>query len=101
MTLHIYAQPFWHTEAWLVGSRASLAKLRDCIDSALTNDKASCGQFTADGEGYAAIVVVTDSHDGLILPYTDPVVPLTGRGPHTLITTTEYRSLVRKAHDNG
>ena len=79
--LHIYTQPFWHSEAFLVGNRAGLLRVRQAIDDALTSPR-GLGQtpdgsgcvMTGDGEGYRLIVIRTDADATwvrLALPYTD------------------------------
>lgn len=73
--LHVYAQPGFHEEAYLVGNREALAALRDAIDRALHNERAALGAFTTDGEGYT-VIVIADSGDAIKIglmsvPYTN------------------------------
>ncbi len=72
--LHIFAQPTQHDEAYIVGNRLGLTRLRDAIDAALeqrgAHDAAVCAN---DGEGYAAVVVFGEMEqmNTLALPYTE------------------------------
>lgn len=69
--LHIYAQPEWHCDAYILGDRESLARLRDALTRALdTGQPQTVEAFTSDGEGFSAVVAVCDD-DNLALPYTD------------------------------
>lgn len=84
MTLHIYAQECERDEAFIVGSRESLTRLRDSIDTALANkavgksSDALAEFFAADGEGYDLTIKVVPSvvENDLLLPYAESV----GRG---------------------
>lgn len=78
--LHVYAQPWEHSDAWLVGNREGLTALRDALNRALaseTTEPAGCLQFVADGEGYACFIVPNDADwqtekwQKLYRPYTD------------------------------
>ncbi len=81
MTLHIYTQSCEHDDAFIVGTRLELMKLRDSIDAALGNKaqgKSSdslTAHFTADGEGYDLTVkVVPESvKNKLALPYAESI----------------------------
>lgn len=78
--LHIYSPPFYHQEAFIVGNREGLERLRDALDALL-----SAGQekvvsetvFHGDGEGYEVCCARDDSPFGddafwnrLSSPYT-------------------------------
>lgn len=70
--LHVYGQDFWHQDAYLVGGRKALKKLRAAIERALAEGRAACQTFTNDGEGYDLHVVRVDDAetlDRLALPY--------------------------------
>lgn len=72
--LHIYAQPFWHQEAFIVGNREALEYLRDAINSALAEEAGSADAFAADGEGYEIKVYKEEGEEfwnKALLPYTD------------------------------
>lgn len=73
--LHLYQQSHWHDEAYIAGTRESLQKLRDAIDSALATGSAKADCFTNDGEGYSVIIRTVDQTDAesLAVPYTDEV----------------------------
>jgi hypothetical protein len=72
--LHIYAQPYWHSEARIMGTPAALKCLRDAIDAALSShlETQSVG-IVADGEGYHVLVSIAtkDELSKEFLPYTD------------------------------
>lgn len=75
--LHLYSPPCWHDDAWLVGTKAGLACLRDALDLVLLDDVpgdvTTDGLFGVDGEGYRVRVVLTTEAGmaGYVLPYTD------------------------------
>ena len=68
--LHIYAQPCWHEEAWIVGNRRGLEILRDAINQALAEGHGQTAttpnEFvcTNDGEGYDVMVLLEESEWG-------------------------------------
>lgn len=71
--LHLYAQPFWHAEAYIVGDREGLTALRNAIDAALETGRATALPFASDGEGYELEIVAVSTEDAwrLAVPYTD------------------------------
>ncbi len=79
--IHIYAQPYWHQCAFVVGDRDSLVRLSKSIDAALQFYDAGMSEkaedrfegFTNDGEGYDVHVVCVSEAKAmkLQLPYTD------------------------------
>ena len=71
--LHLYAQPFWHVEAYISGGRGALLALRAAIDEALHKGAGECDVFASDGEGYTVhVVAMTDADaDRQVPPYTD------------------------------
>ena len=71
--LHLYAQPYWHAEAFISGEREALMKLRDTITVALHDGLAACDLSAADGEGYSVHVVCMrpDDAERQSVPYTD------------------------------
>jgi hypothetical protein len=75
--LHIYGQPMWHGDAFVVGNRAALLRLRDGIDQALQFVEKKELFFPADEEGYDLYVAcVEDEFDWeqLDAPYHDPEI---------------------------
>ena len=71
--LHIYGQGFWHDEATISGSPASLTKLRDAIDQALKYGYGEADFFVNDGEGYSVHIASFEPGEGLQdipVPYT-------------------------------
>ncbi len=101
--IHIYPQAHEHDEAMIVGDKGSLRKLRDALNMAMANDSASCGLMTADGEGYAAIVVCVPDPviETLVVPYAEPlsVSQHTGAAPHTLLPEGRYKELVERTYE--
>jgi hypothetical protein len=75
--LHIYAQPYWHQCAFVVGDREALVKLREQIDAAIQGGPGKSEtwfeSFTNDGEGFEThvVCVTEDQAEKLMLPYTD------------------------------
>jgi hypothetical protein len=71
--LHLYAQPFWHVEAYLSGGRGALMALREAIEKALHHGDGKCDLFTSDGEGYTVHVVAMSDEEAQrqVVPYTD------------------------------
>lgn len=80
MTLHVYAQHRNHDDAFIVGDRDSLIKLREAIDRALCSGQpgqAECEACVADREEYSLYVLVQDSEvmNALRYPYTGAYEP--------------------------
>jgi hypothetical protein len=51
--LQIYAQPFWHSEAYIMGNREALLALKDAISQAINGYPQKVEAFVEfDGEGY-------------------------------------------------
>ena len=78
--LHIFAQHYWHDEAYVVGDRDSLIVLRDALDRAIANGISETPTdseclATNDGEGYVVRVLRLEPDDEAIVwmavPYTD------------------------------
>ena len=73
--LHIYGQPMWHGDAFIVGNRAALQRLKDTIDQALQFGEKKEVFFPEDEEGYSLYIsCIDDSFDlsQLDPPYHDP-----------------------------
>jgi len=93
----VHAQQFEHDDAYLVGTRESLTRLRDTIDAALGNKAQGKSSdslaefFTADGEGYDLYVKVVPSSVelGLQLPYAEPLDKVLQRGREPNLVPTE------------
>ena len=70
MTLNIYGQYAWHTEAKIVGNKEALVALQSAIAKALAHGRAMLGSersghdtkplFASDGEGYELEVICLD-----------------------------------------
>jgi len=76
--IHIYAQPWEHTEAYIVASPDGLSVLRAAIDAALDGGIGLVAHaWVADGEGYDVVVLRIDDPpwEGLwpllMTPYRD------------------------------
>jgi hypothetical protein len=105
--LHIYAQAWEHSDAWIVGNRDGLTALRDALNRALANEKTepvACLQFAADGEGFACFIVPNDADwqgekwQKLYRPYTDETARDHRKdkdvlAPYQLLGDGEYRRL--------
>jgi hypothetical protein len=70
-TLHIYAQPFEHQEAFIVGDKDALIKLRNLIDKAIEQQKAADDFYVVDGEGFNLLVLCKEVNVDAELPYTE------------------------------
>lgn len=72
--LHIYAQSYQHQPAVIIGNREALELLHEAIDRAIRGHDNEAVAFAKDGEGYGAIVLLTDDDEfrKTPLPYTDP-----------------------------
>ncbi|MBS0959817.1 hypothetical protein [Acetobacter thailandicus] len=72
--LHVIAQYDQHDDAHIIGTRAGLLRLRDAIDSALSevNVTKKASVITNDGEGYVALIrcISGDDVDSIPLGYT-------------------------------
>lgn len=74
--LHIYGPISHHDHSFIVGTRETLKRLRDAIDSALAEGKGKLSTFTADGEGFELEVYREEEEcywDNALLPYTDEI----------------------------
>ena len=105
--LHIYAQPWEHSDAWIVGTRDGLTALRDALTRALASERAeptACLQFVTDGEGYACFIVPNDADwqsekwMKLYRPYTDETAKDHRKdedvlSPYQLLGRDEYKRL--------
>ena len=75
--LHVYSQEAWHDEAFIVGTRCDLQRLRDLLTAVLAGTQqegipALIETSTNDGEGYSLQIILAteeEMHD-YSLPYT-------------------------------
>lgn len=58
--LQIYGQPWEHAEAFLIGNREGLTKLKEALERALYIGEGIAGVFAKDGEGYEIVIEVID-----------------------------------------
>jgi hypothetical protein len=94
--LHVYAQPWSHGEAWVVGTREGLMELRDAINRALSDGTSRAEVVAMDGEGYRALVLVTDRTD-LQLPYAEALAEAgAGEHPYRVVGQETYVRLMRE-----
>ena len=78
--LHIFSQPWWHTDAYIVGDRHALEQLKMQIGYLLDEDDSkqhSANYYCKDGEGYSLIVILEDNMNSVPVPYTDDVAGAT------------------------
>lgn len=68
---HIYSQDSWHGEAYIVGNRAGLEKLRDAINLTLEKGNTKNTFWPNDYESYHLFMACMseDDFEGLKLPY--------------------------------
>ena len=71
--LHLHAQPYWHSDAYIVGTRGELESLLGTLKLALESGHSACQPFAQDGEGYTLHVLCVDGDASVehALPYTD------------------------------
>lgn len=89
--LHVYAPSCEHDEAYLVGTREGLTKLREAIDRALGARAQHCASDAIEhfsdsaGEGYDVYVKVVPEaiQNNLELPYAESVGRSLGRDAWT------------------
>jgi len=103
-TLHVFAQPAPHADAWIVGNRNALIRLREALTAILDrNSMAAAVKVSVnDGEWFSLMVVMTGDGDAegsmgsVQRPYTDEPFVDTGettRPPYRLLTEEAYRAL--------
>ena len=78
--LHVYSQEAWHDEAFIVGTRCDLQRLRDLLTAVLAEPRqadiedmpARIETSTNDGEGYSLQIILATEEEmhGYSLPYT-------------------------------
>jgi len=97
-TLHIYAQGYWHGDAFIVGTREALVALRDAIDGAIANGSADCESSVNDGEGFRARVLQMDEGQlqKLEQPYIETLCNNQGIHPSVI-----YGKLQEKVEDQN
>ena len=71
--LHLHAQPYWHSNAYIVGTREELSTLRAAIGAALSGGHGAMSPFAQDGEGYTLHVLCVNGDASVqhAIPYTD------------------------------
>ena len=102
--IHIYAQAWNHSDAFIVGNKEGLIALADALDmvSAHWNDDIiGVDVFANNGEGYKIIIKRTSDEDmqQLKLPYPDDEVhgnEVGGKSPFELVGKEAYIKLLGK-----
>jgi len=93
--LQIYAQEFEHQDAYIVGNKEALLKLRNAIDEAIATEESSIELFCADGEGYNLIILNKNKLMDLMLPYNNSHLnSWNGKSPYDLCKN--YKKLIIK-----
>ncbi|WP_203362987.1 hypothetical protein [Bacillus sp. REN10] len=69
---HIYSQDSWHDEAYIVGNKEGLEKLRDAINLTLEKGNTKNGFWPKDLEAYDVFIACVEDEvlDDLELPYS-------------------------------
>ena len=73
---HIYAQYAHHGEAFIIGNRIALERLKEALDRALNEKEGEAELMVNDGEGYSVYVLLnneewsSDKWAKLAVPYT-------------------------------
>jgi len=87
--LHIYGPVSEHDDAYIVGTRDDLIRLRDSLGHAIscfTGPTSSTDHFQADGEGYKTFVIKVPDIGGVVTSYSETYgPPASGMNPHDLI----------------
>lgn len=98
---HLHAQGRPHDEAYVVADEAGLRALQGAIARALdaADGTGEARVFTADGEGYDLVVLLSGPHDLAIveLPYAD--ADALDPRPEAVHPAAIYRS-IRRIHDD-
>lgn len=102
--LHIYSPTINHSNSYVVGTRASLERLRDQIDETLLHEKStSSGHWCAE-QGFSMFVVCANptEFDNLGFPYVNKTenlesLPKDGMHPSRLIPIKEHLKLIQSA----
>jgi len=87
--IQIYAQSFWHTPAYIMGTRVGLQALNDAITHLLSvgrTDSKSVDTFDIQGEGYSIVIRECTEAElkSLASQYTDEAAQHPGRWPAEL-----------------
>ena len=71
--LHLHAQPYWHSNAYIVGTREELMRLFAAAGVAVQQGHSTVNTFAQDGEGYTLHVLCVDGDASVqhATPYTD------------------------------
>jgi hypothetical protein len=104
--LHIYAQPYNHSDAWIVGDTEALIALRDAlnklIDPPLFGDKdtlAGVKSFCNDGEGYTTLILKVEDDivwDQLTLPYNEVKDQRQyEKNPYSIVGHEDYKRVMK------
>ncbi|GEK32483.1 hypothetical protein [Kurthia sibirica] len=69
---HIYSQDSWHDEAYIIGNKKGLEKLRDAINLTLEKGNTKNDFWPKDLEGYDVLIACVEDEvlDDLALPYS-------------------------------
>ncbi|RXH51250.1 hypothetical protein D6T70_12350 [Kurthia gibsonii] len=69
---HIYAQNSWHDEAYIIGNRQGLEKLRDALTLTLEKGNTKNNFWPKDLEGYDVLIACVEDAEmnDLELPYS-------------------------------
>lgn len=72
---HIYSQDSWHGEAYIVGNRAGLEKLRNALNATLEKGNTKNTFWPNDDESYDLFMACMneDDFESLKLPYTHDI----------------------------
>jgi hypothetical protein len=80
MTLHIYSQPAWHDDAYIVGTRDALTRVRAQLDAILEGatdatrrtQRSPCSFCVNDGEGFFCEIRLETEEEmqHYVIPYT-------------------------------
>ncbi|MFJ6411301.1 hypothetical protein ACIQLG_00720 [Terribacillus saccharophilus] len=78
--LHLYAQTRHHADAFIVGNREGLTRLRDALNKSLEDGQAQAEFFPSDGEGYDTYIKLLNDDDeelfeSLEMPYSEQFGP--------------------------
>lgn len=93
---HIYSQNSWHDEAYIVGNRTGLEKLRDAINLTLEKGNTKNDFWPKDLEGYDVMISCVEDEvlDELELPYSSEFYArLDDENPSYTVFKKPYHSL--------
>lgn len=95
-TLHIFAQAFEHSDAYVFGTEEGLLKLRAVIDAALESktQDAYTESYCTDGEGFGIYVFLASDYQMDTIPK-----PYTSESSHPVTDEIKLQAMIKWIRD--